>query len=342
MHGSGPYTLVSALHGDRVVYKLRPEYKSGPMGTTAKDLAETLILRIITDETTAANLMITGEINLLSVQGSDYRRLRSDKSIQERDLQSAMFTPLTMSRLPGKLTNDPALREAIMTAIDDSKWIQAAWDGNGVPSPSGIVPGKPCYDAAIKKYFPTGGIEKAKQVLTADGYKNVGSNGGLQTVDGKPVRLRLVTNPSTNLGPEYLRAALASLGIDVDLVNVASTFARDVTTSNFDLTTSSSPFPFNLPFPLPGLTMGPGLAQGGRNYSNTASDDPAVYHETRLALSTEGAASCKHWNNVARLLLQHHHVIGLGALKVTMFFRGIKPIWSWDGNYIEPWSLRPS
>jgi peptide/nickel transport system substrate-binding protein len=340
MFGSGPYTLVSATHADQAVYKLRPEYRWGPFGATAKDLADTLVIKIIVDETTAANLLVTGAMNLAKIQGQDESRLRADRSLTEKQAQGAMFTPLLMSRLPGKLTNDENLREAIMLVIDDSKWIQAAWAGDGTPSPGGIVPGKPCYDPAIKKYFPIGGLDKAKQVLTAAGYKNVGSSGNLQTPDGKPVRLRLVTNPTMNLGPEYLQTAIAALGVDVDLSNVSATFARDVTTSNFDLTISSSAFPFPLPFALPGITMGPGLAQGGRNYANTAYDDPRIYHESRLALATTGKESCKHWNTVARLLLQGHHTIGLGGQKLAMFSNGLKPTWVYDGNYYEPWSLR--
>ena len=98
--------------------------------------------------------------------------------------------------------------------------------------------------------------------------------------------------------------------------------------------------PAMLPFALPGITMGPGLAQGGRNYANTAFDDPRIYHESRLGLSTTGKESCKHWNTVARLLLEGHHTIGLGAQKLAMFSRGLKPTWVYDGNYYEPWSLR--
>ena len=86
--------------------------------------------------------------------------------------------------------------------------------------------------------------------------------------------------------------------------------------------------------------MGPGLAAGGRNYANMAYDDPSVYHESRLALSTSGAVSCKHWNNVARLLLEHHHTVGMGGQELVFFSKGLKPTWVYDGNYYQSSSLR--
>ena len=63
MDGSGPYTLVEAVHGDHITYKLRPEWKWGPPGTTTATMPKTLVYKVYGDETTAANLLLTGGLD---------------------------------------------------------------------------------------------------------------------------------------------------------------------------------------------------------------------------------------------------------------------------------------
>jgi peptide/nickel transport system substrate-binding protein len=69
--GSGPYTIESAVHGDQVVYKRRDDWKWGPNGITTKDLPEKIIYKIVDNDTTAANLLLTGGLDIARSSGSD-------------------------------------------------------------------------------------------------------------------------------------------------------------------------------------------------------------------------------------------------------------------------------
>ena len=77
--GSGPYTLVSAEHGNGVTWKRNDNWKWGPPGTSVKNLPETLIYKTITDDTTAANLLLTGGLTVAVVFGPDVQRLNASK-----------------------------------------------------------------------------------------------------------------------------------------------------------------------------------------------------------------------------------------------------------------------
>ena len=68
--------FVEAVHGDHVTMKLRPDFKWGPNGITAKTLGipDTIIYKIVTNETTAANLLITGGLDLATLNGPEIDR----------------------------------------------------------------------------------------------------------------------------------------------------------------------------------------------------------------------------------------------------------------------------
>src|SRR5262249_22050410 len=67
--GSGPYVLDSAVQGDQVVVKLRPDWKWGPGGLTAQSpgLPDRVVFKVVSNETTAANLLVTGGLDLARV-----------------------------------------------------------------------------------------------------------------------------------------------------------------------------------------------------------------------------------------------------------------------------------
>src|SRR5262249_23516491 len=54
--GSGPFSIVSAVHGDSVTFKARPEWKWGPLNTSASGpgFPSTLVYKIVANDTTAA------------------------------------------------------------------------------------------------------------------------------------------------------------------------------------------------------------------------------------------------------------------------------------------------
>ena len=65
-NGSGPYTLVSAVPGDHYTFQVRKNYTWGPGGSTTatNGLPAKVTLKVVTNETTQANLVLTGGLNL--------------------------------------------------------------------------------------------------------------------------------------------------------------------------------------------------------------------------------------------------------------------------------------
>jgi peptide/nickel transport system substrate-binding protein len=141
----------------------------------------------------------------------------------------------------------PALRQAIMLAIDRPKLV-AATIGRSDPAVKPLnnllfATNQPGYRDDAGEYA-NGDVAGARAALTEAGYVY---EGGVLTLSGQPVTLRLTTNAGDTLHHEvagYIAAALGHIGIKVtesDSADLASTLQS----GDFDLavvTSTASPF----------------------------------------------------------------------------------------------------
>jgi peptide/nickel transport system substrate-binding protein len=338
--GSGPYRLVSAVRGDQAVYQKRPEWNWGPKGTTAKDLPDQLVIKAIPNQTTAANVLLTGGVDIAPIVGPDVERLLTDQSIRHKDRTNYFPAVFMMSQFENRPTLDENLRKALVTAIDDKNWIQAAWDGHGIVSTSIIIPGVACHnDALDKQYGPKGGIPAAQKILADGGFKVV--NGRLNFPNGQQVPTLTLVTSATNAGRggEYLADAFKQLGLDIQLRNLdATTYGSVIVAGNFDLGVAQGTRDFPSANSFVGLIAGPATRDGGRNRSNAAANDKQVWREARLATQTVGAESCKHYTNLLKATYQHAYTRALGAQVLYAFYRpGVDFLWS---SPLETYALR--
>lgn len=318
--GSGPYVLDETVQGDHVTLKLRPDWSWGPEGLTAKSpgIPERIVFKVITNDTTAANLLLTGGLDVAIIAGADVDRLLANKGLTHKTAIGPATFPLIFNESPDRPTGDPKVREALMSAIDRNAWNRVVYEGRGLTSPSFLAPAANCYDASVAQYLPKDtSPEKAKQILTAAGWSLV--NGKFQK-NGKTLAVELLASGSTlGNGWEYLSTVWDSAGITVktDLITDFSAWVQNLTQSNFDVTipqTSST-----APSPSATVFFIGAVPPKGYNFSKTV--NPEADREFALAQSTVGAERCQHWSNVQRLLLQGFDILPLAAPGVVSFGR---------------------
>jgi peptide/nickel transport system substrate-binding protein len=320
--GTGAFTLAEAVHGDHITLKGRPEWAWGPNGVTAKTpgFPQNLIIKIIANDTTAANLLTTGAIDLAPINGPEVQRLIADKSIRHVEGKAQAITVLLFNETPGLVLADEQVRTALMTAIDRKAFNQAAFNGRGTLVPSYQGPAIACYDESGAKYIPAQSISKARSILQADGY-TAGSDGKFQK-NGKPLAVTLIGSSTTMAhGPEYLANQWDQAGIkvtwtDSDLGAYATAFSK----GNFDAavvipsSSPASPGGFGVYIYYSPPPAGGNLSRG---------INPEADREAQLAESVTGAESCKHWANVQRLKLEHHDYVPMVSQPIDWFTRGI-------------------
>jgi peptide/nickel transport system substrate-binding protein len=320
--GSGPFVLQSVTHGDSVVMTARADWKWGPAGITSKSpgFPQKLIMKVVANETTAANLLLTGGLDVSLVTGPDVARLLADKSLLTKTASSFVPYPVVFNETPGRPTADDKVREALITAIDPSAWNQAAYSGHGVVTPTFITPNADCYDTNAAKLQPTPSTSTARQILLDDGY-TAGSGGALQK-NGKPLTINFVaTTVGFNAGPEYILNQYQTIGITVNSQIVDfNTYLAHLHSSDFDVFIETAPSDT----PNPGF--GPRYFTGllppkGSNYSHV--NNPPAEVEIAAGQASVGAERCTHWINAQELLLQHHDFQPLSAPESIWFSRGI-------------------
>jgi peptide/nickel transport system substrate-binding protein len=317
LYGSGAYTLVDAAHGDHMTWKLRPEFSWGPSGTTAKTVGipDTVTLKLITNETTAANALVTGTIDTAvgqgagAIQGLDVDRLLKDPTIIHFEQPQYATHFLVFNQTTGHPGTELAVRQALMTAIDTKAYMQGESNGHARLTPTIVTSDVQCFDPSVASLAPKPSVDVAKKVLTDAGWT---LTNGKMTKNGQPLRVVFSTPVNYNAGPEYITQVWSQVGVDVVLQNVDfATYAQNALGGKFD----ASIFQTNLPAPV----MGPIATRmigkpppAGTN--NTRIIDPVLDREVAAArAATTTAESCDHWSIFQKQLWKNWDAEGLDA-----------------------------
>jgi peptide/nickel transport system substrate-binding protein len=318
MYGSGPYELVSAEPAVQARYKLRPNWNWGPNGTTAKGLPNTLVIQVLNNQTTAANELVTGALDLARISGPDVARLISSKSLQHKVSTQFASNPIVFNMRPGHPTTDLALRKALMTAIDPNDLNQAEYAGRAIAVSSVFPPGSECYDPRTTKLMPHSSISAAKAILASAGYT---LQGGTLMKDGAPVKLKVLSTSSVFASAgEYLDSVFSQLGIQINLVTDPVSFGGQAIAGNFDVVTSSNGVSTAASGPGLGLflTAGP-TAPAGYNLGATGIGDPAFQKALNQGFETLGKSSCAGFDQVQELYLTKYYLYP-GSVQLVDWF----------------------
>lgn len=333
--GTGPYRLESQDRPNSLTLKLRPEWKWGPGGRTAEGLPGTLVYRAVANETTAANLLLTGGLDIARIQGVDVKRLIADPSLGKLQKQGLYTNPLWLQANPGRGTADIKVREAIFHAISADDYNQAAYGGLGEVTTSIFAKNAPCYEPATAQLIPPTDINKAKQVLLSAGYTE---SGGKIMKDGKPVTLQVVGSNAQGSGPEYVATQLTKVGFTVDFVLQEHTVysAQHLQPGRFDVIVPG------IASDIIGSYIGSyrgDFPPTGRNFSRL--NDPAIHRLIDKALTSTGAEACSTWKEVQVAMLKGFYSRPLSAQ--TFYFFSKNPKWVFSAantSTIQPYSLK--
>jgi peptide/nickel transport system substrate-binding protein len=318
-YGSGEFVL-DTVTADSVRVKRRPDWTWGPNGTTAADpgTPDTITFKVVENTTTAANQLITGELDLIPARGPDVLRLRQEPGLNESVAYSTTLAYMTMNEDPSRATTDKRVRQALITAIDPKAWNQAANNGEGGPGTSVLSDKFACYSAETAKLLPNppGDTSKARQMLLDAGF-SPGADGKLAR-DGKPLRLEVLTTPLLSAGPEYIAEQFNKVGADAVVVQSANTTLANDGKFDINFYPGANVLP-SVGFAL-GVVSGPNPPVGG----NTARiHDPG---NEDLLLKAKADLTCQGWYDWQNRLLTEAHVLPLNTLKYSWFGRNTAPV----------------
>ncbi|WP_183345788.1 ABC transporter substrate-binding protein [Conexibacter arvalis] len=314
--GSGPYELTDTVPGERYVLRRRDDYAWGPEGSLpTAELPRTVTIRVVTNPTTMANLLLAGDLDTAVLDGADAERV-SDRGLAMAALPTSVIFSIP-NQSSDRPTGDPAVRQALALALPREQLAEVYLDGVGTLADGITTPDIACVDDGVAAALPTGGAEEAQRLLDEAGWR-AGSD-GIRVKDGRRLSLRA---PQPNdfagfdAGMELIVAALKEVGIEVrpqpmdSGALVAAAFGGD-----WDLLPGFQ-IGMNLPSQLVPFFSGP-APDRGQNFTNGA--NAAFEQAARRAIALAGEESCATWREAEEALLAAGDIVPVVEMPTRYF-----------------------
>ncbi|TVZ03692.1 ABC transporter substrate-binding protein [Trebonia kvetii] len=304
--GTGMYTLSSAVPGSSYTLTLRKGYTWGPGDATSATvgLPATVSLKVVSNMTTAANELLSGQANISQVVGSDTQRLTSLYS-------QSVYAPLGelwFNEKPGSPTADVAVRRALTQAVQLSQLGQVLSSGSGKPATGAIAPAlSPCKGNTIGSNLPAFDLSAAKSALA-----------------GKKLTVALYYPTSLGAGATaaatLLQQTWSQLGVTVTLHGITDAeISSEIVAGTADWNVGIIPLGLTSPTQLVSFVSGATPPKGADfAYINNHGYTAAV----TKASATPGQAGCASWNAAETDLYKNVDLVPFVNTAITSYANG--------------------
>jgi len=320
--GTGPFELTEAAPGDHYTYTLRAGYTWGPDGATTdeKGLPATVVVKVVENETTAANLLLSGGLNAAQVIGPDAERL--DKSGLDSAETPAIVGEQWYNHAEGRVTSDPEVRMALTQALDLEELQKVVTSGKGTAA-TVLATNEPiaCPGDSVSGSLPAHDPDAAGALLDQAGW-TMGSD-GVRSKDGKPLELTFLYQ--NNLGAAGDAGAELAVQQWKELGVAATAKAQNETTltgtifgaGDWDVSWVS--LNVSSPDQLVPFLSGP-AAPDGTNFA--AISDPTYDAAVKEAMATNGTDGCEAWLAAESGLIANADIVPFANSIVQTFGKG--------------------
>lgn len=313
--GSGPYTLATAATGDQYTLTRRDGYTWGPDGATTgtSGLPAKLVMKIVANETTAADLLTTGGLNAAAIAGPDRTRLTAAGLKENTYTSGGAFTLYNEGE--GRPTSDPLVRKAIVQAMDRDKIAAVLTQGLSTKGAYSIAMASPqsCVDTGAATAIPPMDLAAAKASLDQAGW--VMGSSGVRQKGGKDLVLNapyLSTYAGNQPAAELMSQMLMQIGVKLTLTPVTQgTLSTTLfSTGDYDIWPTTA---YSIPFQsgIYGLLGGP-VPPAGTNAGHVANS--TFQSLAADANQTVGQAGCDKWVAAEKSLFQNVDVTPIAGV----------------------------
>ncbi|WP_370410320.1 ABC transporter substrate-binding protein [Streptomyces fradiae] len=293
--GSGPFQLTEARPNQSYTYTRRKDYTWGPGGATATDPAmpDSVVLKIVGSESTAANLLLSHQLNGAQFAGPDRARVTSVPGItattQPNGTQEFFF-----HQGKGHPGDDPEVRKALIQAVDLHSLGALGTGGTGQPPTGLVLRPNPCPGDTVTGHLPAYDPTAAASALHAAGWHR--GPDGFRVKGGKRLTIRMIYGTSGGetmaAAAEYLAEAWKKAGVDVRLRALSDAAYDEVEAVTQDWDVDWVSLGVTLPTQLVGSLSGPFTPDGG-NFAHLTNTE---YEKLAAAASKlPGTSGCALW-----------------------------------------------
>lgn len=303
--GSGPYELSEAVANDHYVYTRRDGYTWGPGGATTatEGLPKTITVKIVPNESTAVNLILSKDVNLVTTVGADADRAE-DAGLPSVTVPANLgFTWYNQAQ--GHPTSDPAIRKALTQAVnlDDLATVITSNKG-GRSTALAVVPPASCSYDSITGKLPTFDVAAAQATMKDAGYTL--DTQGMFAKDGEVVKIAFlydsVLGDAGQAAAELAISQWKAAGFSIEPQSVDTARLEEVLfgTGAWDIVWE--PISVNSPDQMVAFLSGPSPAEGGGNLGSIAN---AAYNAgVEEAMGQTGAEACSAFQKAESALFE--------------------------------------
>lgn len=320
--GTGPYELTEAAPGDHYTYTLREGYTWGPDGATTDEegLPATVVVQVVENESTAANLLLSRGLNAASVSGPDAQRL--DGSGMFSADSPAVAGEQWYNHADGRVTSDPDVRMALTQALDLEELQQVVTSGEG-STPTVLAANEPvaCPGDSVSGSLPAHDPEAAAALLDEAGW-TAGSD-GVRTKGGEPLEVTFLYQ--NNLGSSGDAAAELAvqqweeIGVDATAKAQNETTLTSTIFGAGDWDVAWVALNVSSPDQLVPFLSGP-AAPDGTNFSAIDNDEYVAAVEAASQLT--GTEGCDTWLEAEAALVAAADIVPFAATQARTFGAG--------------------
>lgn len=337
--GTGMYAISQAVPGSQYTLTLRKGYDWGPGGVTSaqRGLPATVVLKVVSNMTTTANLLLSGQANIATVIGPDEQRLQAQHLYsQDIALPTGELWFNEKAGMPGSYL---AVRRALTEALPLSQLRQVFTSGTGGPATGLVAPHlSPCTGNTVGSNLPTYSLAAAKATLDAAGWKP--GPGGIRQKNGVQLAMPLYYSSrlgsGINAGVAFVQQAWSRLGVQISL--------RGITDSEADAMIFGGqaawgagfiPVGIDEPSELVPFVSGP-TPPNGTNFAHIS--NAAYTADVTKAASMADTAGCRYWNAAETALLKDVNVVPFADSAPTTFASGTT--FQLSRGFVVPSSVR--
>ncbi len=334
--GTGPFVLTKSTAGTEYQFTTRKGYSWGPDGanTSVSGFPKGVTVKVVDNETTAANLMLSGALDLgvFTTRGA-YQRLTGSKFSQQTVPASATYLHFNFLK-PENPAQDIGVRRALSETVDRAAMSKIATGSEKQTHNSVALPQAPCAkdisDQNLIQFDP----QKAAQDLASAGWVKHGS-GWMKS--GRELRLNVLVTGSASVGSkpiaDYVVNAWKQLGVPVSIEDVDQATGVERRAENkYDVWVGAWTSVFNPAIIAPFLTP-----QNSANYGYIANKAYAALAQQAFAM--DPSKTCEVWAQAQNAINEQVSMVPLyydATTYVTSKGLSLKPYRTW----IAPTSMR--
>lgn len=338
--GTGLFRIREAVSNSHYLLTRRDGYHWAADGTRSNTpgVPRQVLIRVIPNQTTAANLLLAGQLSAATVNGPDRRRLEAAGFRAETSRSPAL--QMWFNQAPDHPTAENNVRRALVLAINVPQLARIASGGLGMAPVrlSGAAP-MVCPTNIMRDARPAFDVAEANALLDRSGW--VRGRDGIRTKGGRRLSLLLTWDQDLNdptasaYAAEYAMSQWRAIGVEVRSRGVSGAAVGETLfgTGNYDI--SWTPIVVSMPNRFLLFASG-SPPPAGLNFSHArlAGIDRLIKEANEL----QGAASCPKWDAIERFYIDDNAVLPVFDGDNAVLTRDAR--FTLNGLLLRPTSIR--